>query len=211
MDIIDISPCLQRDLAVFPGDVPFQLQRSHDIHKQHHFTLCSMTTTLHAGAHTDAPCHYHGEGVDMASTPLSFYIGPCQVVDVRTHKDVERLLPQHIPLHTITAPRVLFRTDSFANPTEWQSDFTALSPELIHGLAEKKVQLVGIDTPSVDPAHSKSLESHHAIYLHHMAILEGISLREAPAGLYTLIALPLKIVNGDASPVRAVLLPPGSI
>ena len=70
----------------------------------------------------------------------------------------------------------------------------------VHG-----VRLVGIDTPSLDPAASKSLDSHQRIRAHGMAILEGIVLDDVPAGDYELIALPLKIRGGDASPVRAVL------
>ena len=67
------------------------------------------------------------------------------------------------------------------------------------------MRLVGIDTPSLDPAESKSLDSHQRIRAHGMAILEGIVLDDVPAGDYELIALPLKIVGCDASPVRAVL------
>ena len=59
--------------------------------------------------------------------------------------------------------------------------------------------------PSLDPAASKSLDSHQRIRAHGMAILEGIVLDDVPAGDYELIALPLKIVGCDASPVRAVL------
>jgi arylformamidase len=64
---------------------------------------------------------------------------------------------------------------------------------------------VGIDTPSVDLADDKQLFVHHAIYEYDMAILEGIVLDQVIDGLYELIALPLKIKNGDASPVRAIL------
>ncbi|MEM7646357.1 MAG: hypothetical protein AAF203_05565, partial [Pseudomonadota bacterium] len=73
-------------------------------------------------------------------------------------------------------------------------------------LAREHVILVGIDTPSVDPMESKKLESHHQIHSHNMAILEGVVLDEVPDGIYELVALPLKIKNGDASPVRAVLV-----
>jgi arylformamidase len=67
--------------------------------------------------------------------------------------------------------------------------------------------LVGIDTPSVDPATDKTLESHKAIFESDMAILEGILLSHVVPGLYQLIALPLRIEGADASPVRAILLP----
>ena len=38
-----------------------------------------------------------------------------------------------------------------------------------------------------------------------MAILEGLVLAGVSAGVYELIALPLKLQGFDASPVRAVL------
>ena len=69
------------------------------------------------------------------------------------------------------------------------------------------VLLVGIDTPSIDLEASKTLPTHNAVARCDMAVLEGIVLRQVPAGLYNLVALPLKIQGGDASPVRAILLP----
>jgi arylformamidase len=105
----------------------------------------------------------------------------------------------------LLAPRVLFYTASF-HEEEWTEDFNSLSPELIQYLHEKKVILVGIDTASIDPARSKDIESHSATRRFNIAVLEGIVLGHVQEGIYTLIALPLKIKDGDASPVRAVLL-----
>jgi arylformamidase len=68
------------------------------------------------------------------------------------------------------------------------------------------VKLVGIDTPSIDLAEDKVLESHQAVFSHDMAILEGIVLGHVSEGIYQLIALPLKIEGADATPVRAILL-----
>ena len=72
-------------------------------------------------------------------------------------------------------------------------------------LAQQGVRLVGIDTPSVDPADSKELLAHQALYRNSMAVLEGLVLSQVPAGLYHLLALPLNLARADASPVRAVL------
>ena len=65
--------------------------------------------------------------------------------------------------------------------------------------------LVGIDTPSVDPETSKTLEAHNACRIANMRILENLVLAHVEPGDYELIALPLKFENLDASPVRAVL------
>jgi arylformamidase len=101
---------------------------------------------------------------------------------------------------------VLLRTGTFPDPDQWNEDFAALSPELVHALAAQGVRLVGIDTPSVDPMTSKALEAHNAVADHDMAVLEGVVLDAVPPGLYTLVALPLRIEGADASPVRAVLV-----
>ena len=66
-------------------------------------------------------------------------------------------------------------------------------------------QGIGIDTPSLDPQDSKTLDAHHAVRVHKMAILEGIVLDAVAEGDYELIALPLKLKDMDASPVRAIL------
>jgi arylformamidase len=201
---IDISPVLRPKIAVFPGDTPFERNINMTFKEGQHLDLSEVRTTLHVGAHTDAPSHYHGNGKTIEERSLSLYMGDCQVIEVKGKPS--RIRPEDLK-EEIRASRILFKTNSFPDPDKWNDDFTALSPELIHFLKSKKVVLVGIDTPSVDPATDKTLISHKAIYESDMAILEGIILTHVKTGLYQLIALPLRIEGGDASPVRAILLP----
>ena len=72
-------------------------------------------------------------------------------------------------------------------------------------LADAGVQLIGIDTASIDPADSKRLASHQVIRRRGLRVLENLVLDDVPEGDYELIALPLKLSTADASPVRAVL------
>ncbi len=205
MKLIDISPVISPNTAVFPGDTPFSRKELMTFRDGSHLDLSSITTTVHIGAHTDAPSHYHPDGQTMESRDLSYYYGPCQVIEV--HLDAnQRILPEHIKSKTLETERILFKTNSFPDPNTWRDDFNSLSPELIEFLTQRGVRLVGIDTPSVDPANAKDLLSHKAIYEHDMAILEGIFLEKVQEGIYTLMAFPLRIKNADASPVRAVLL-----
>jgi len=204
LKIFDISPEISPSIAVFPGDTEFSRSELMSTKKGEHLTLSSINTTVHLGAHTDAPNHYHKDGADIASRDLSLYIGDCQVIEVNLEKNT-RITPSDFKTE-ITSPRVLFKTNSFPDPNKWNSEFNALSSELVTFLAEKKVRLIGIDTPSVDLADDKELESHLAIYKNDMAILEGIVLTDIEPGNYRLIAPPLKIKEADASPVRAVLI-----
>ena len=203
-DYFDISPHLNSRTAVFPGDRPLNRHIALDFQNGDALVLSSIHTTLHVGAHVDAPSHYHPQGMTMEKRDLSIYRGPCQVMRVRAPKGA-RIQVEHLEGRPITAPRILFHTGSFKNPEAWTSDFNSLSEELIEFLAARKVRLVGLDTPSVDPADSKALEAHQAIYRNNLAILEGVILDQVPEGIYELTALPLKLDGADASPVRAVL------
>lgn len=87
----------------------------------------------------------------------------------------------------------------------WDPELLAFAPEVVERLAQFGVKLIGIDTASIDPADSKQLESHQAILRLNLRVLENLVLDDVPDGDYELIALPLKLVTADASPVRAVL------
>lgn len=205
MNIIDISPEISENLSVWPGDTPYSREVTMDTDSGDHIGLSKITSTLHLGAHTDAPNHYAPDSPGISERSLNFYYGPAQVISASTKKG-QRVLVSDLSTQTIHAPRVLIRTDSFATPNKWNEDFCALSVELVDFLAQQNVLLVGIDTPSIDPFNSKTLEAHAEVHRHNMAILEGVVLSDVIDGIYTISCLPLKIKGGDASPVRAVLI-----
>lgn len=206
MKIIDITPTLSSRIAVWPGDVGFQREIAVDFRQGGNMVLSSITSTVHVGAHADAPNHYHPDGCGIAARDVELYVGPCEVVHVVLPRG-EQIFPKHIKGKTLKTTRVLFRTNSFPNPEVFNEDFNSFSPKMIRFLAEQGVQLVGIDTPSVDPFSAKELLSHQEIYAFDMAILEGLVLSEVAEACYTLVAPPLKMEGLDASPVRALLLP----
>lgn len=201
--LYDISPPITERLAVWPGDTPPSREILLDLRRGDSVTLSTLRATVHLGAHADGPNHYGADAPGIDARPLEDYLGPCQVISVAIAPG-ERITPAHL-LPPIRQPRVLFRTGSFPDPTDFRHDFAALSPELIEMLADLGVRLVGLDTPSVDLFDSKDLPSHLACLRRDLAILEGLILSHVPDGNYELIALPLRLVGFDASPVRAVL------
>jgi arylformamidase len=202
--LIDISPLIDATINVWPGDTPFVHTINLDMNAGANLTLSDIRTTVHVGAHADAPSHYVAGGADIAARSLDFYAGRCCVVHVAVERG-QRITPEHIAGKAITAPRVLLRTGTFPDPRRWNDDFASLSPSLVETLRERGVMLIGIDTPSVDPFESKALEAHQAFARNDMAILEGLVLDGVDEGEYELMALPLRLRGADASPVRAVL------
>ncbi len=201
--LIDISPTISSRLGVWPGDTPASRKVLLDMHKGDNLTLSTLSATVHLGAHADGPNHYGADGRSIEQQPLDFYIGRCQVIHVDVPRG-RRVATEDID-QPIQAERVLLATGTLPNPDDWNQDFAALDPALVDQMHQEGVRLIGIDTPSVDLMDSKELPSHQMFLRHDMAILEGLVLWNVPAGIYELIALPLRLEGFDASPVRAVL------
>ncbi len=198
----DISPAITTGFPVFPGDTPFSFRWTWTIGSDCPVNVSELTMSPHTGSHTDAPLHYDRAGASIAEVPLETYLGACRVVHCIGRRVVQ---PQDLRAHLdVTPPRLLLRTCQ-RTPSHWDSQFTTVAAEVVDLLHEHGVRLIGIDTPSLDPESSKTLDAHMRVRAHHMAILEGIVLDDVPAGDYELIALPLKLRGLDASPVRAVL------
>ncbi len=201
--IYDLSPAIGASLKVWPGDTPPSREILLDMARGDNLTLSTLRSTVHAGAHADAPSHYGRDGCTIDKCDLARYIGPCQVVRVPAARN-SRVAVSDLTgdIHT---ERVLLATGTYPDPNRFNEDFAALAPELVDTLYERGVRLIGVDTPSVDLFTSKDLPAHRRFLANDMAILEGLVLHDVPEGDYELIALPLKLVGFDASPVRAVV------
>ncbi|MEZ4415304.1 MAG: cyclase family protein [Gemmatimonadota bacterium] len=201
--IFDISPPLTPSLAVFPGDTPLTREVLLDHVRGDALTLSTLRATVHLGAHVDAESHYASGGLTIDQEALDRFVGTCEVMAVEAHPG-EALRPEQVrrvPRH----PRVLFATGTYPDPGRFEPSFSPLDPSLIDWLADAGVRLVGVDTPSVDASDSKDLPSHLRCYARDVRILEGLVLTQVPPGEYELIAVPLRLVGFDASPVRAIL------
>lgn len=199
----DISPPLSPETPAFPGDTAYQQRWTAQIGPGCPVNVSAITLSPHLGAHADAPLHYGRDAAAIGAVDLEPFLGRCRVV----HAIGQRPLITRTHLEHAAAnlpPRVLVRTSRTA-PTEWSPHFSAFAPETIAWLASLGVRLVGIDAQSVDPADSKTLDSHLQLLAHDVRVLENLVLDDVDEGDYELIALPLKLTQACASPVRAVL------
>lgn len=207
--LIDITPRLTQDIAVWPGDTPLTREVLCALQDGAPVTLSTMRATVHLGAHADGANHYGLGADDINGFPLTRYLGPCHVVHARASRVPSGsrvgVLDLELDLTRLRYPRVLIRTGTFPDFTRWNSDFAGFDPALVDALADRGVELIGIDTPSVDVQESKDLPAHQRFLARGLSILEGLRPDHVTPGEYELIALPLPLVGFDASPVRAVL------
>lgn len=203
----DISPPVAPGSPVFPGDSPYRQEWSAALAPGNPVNVSRITLSPHVGAHADAPLHYDPAGAAIGAVALEPYLGPCRVIHAIGKGPLVRWQHLEHALQDLPA-RVLVRTYERMPVERWDPELAAYAPEVIERLAALGVKLVGIDTASIDPAASKTLPSHQAIRRLGLRVLENLVLDEVPEGDYELIALPLKLMTADASPVRAVLRQP---
>jgi len=201
----DISPAIDADSPVFPGDASYQQRWAATLGPGCPVNVSTITLSPHTGAHADAPLHYDADGAAVGALDLEAYLGPCRVVHaigcgaLIEWRHIEHAIDAALPA------RVLVRTYQRMPATRWDAALAGYAPAVIERLADLGVQLVGIDTASIDPAGSKTLDAHQVIRRRGLRVLENLLLDEVDEGDYELIALPLKLTTADASPVRAVL------
>ena len=199
----DISPPVHAGSPVFPGDAPYSQQWAATLSPGCPVNVATLTLSPHTGAHADAPLHYSADGAAVGALDLAPYLGPCRVIHALACGPLVEW--RHLA-HALAGlpPRVLVRTYAQA-PSGWDPALSAFAPDTVSRLADAGVRLIGIDTASIDPADSKTLPSHQVIRQRGLRVLENLVLDAVPEGDYELIALPLKLMSADASPVRAVL------
>ncbi|WP_416559077.1 arylformamidase [Limnohabitans sp. yimb22184] len=200
----DISPPVDAQSPVFPGDTPYSQQWAATLSEDCPVNVSAITLSPHVGAHADAPLHYDPQGAAVGALDLRPFLGRCRIIHAL---DAGPLITMDHLQHALNdvPERLLVRTYRQFPHQHFDTQLTAFDPACVQHLADLGVRLIGTDSASIDPADSKQLPSHQVIRQRGLRVLENLLLDDVPEGDYELIALPLKLMTTDASPVRAVL------
>jgi arylformamidase len=202
--IYDISQPVGMRTAVWPGDQAVELGWTLERRQGDSVNVAALRLSVHTGTHVDGPLHFRDAGPAAGTMALEPFVGPAIVVDARGRAELDADLLDALDLSA--SPRVLFRTREVVDPDTFPDQLAPVTTALAERLGQAGARLIGTDAPSVDPIDSKTLDAHRALARAGVAILENLVLTHVPPGVYTLIALPLRLVEADSSPVRAVLL-----
>jgi arylformamidase len=198
----DISVSLNEELLHWPGEQGFSLSQ---FEKKANLMVSAIQCGAHTGTHIDAPYHFLNDGLRMHELELFRFYGLARVVSIQgdhiTRSELEQIDLQG-------AARLLFSTRnsrSLWHTRPFDPEFCAISPDAAQYLVEKKILLAGVDYLSVE-AYGSDGSVHRTLLGASIGIIEGLDLSRVPPGDYYLMALPLKIQNGDGTPARAILL-----
>jgi len=202
--IIDISLPIDENIILYPGNPPVTIETQKSATGQTYLSNLSLGT--HTGTHIDAPRHVNESGIGVDKLDLSKLIGTCRVLDLTN--SVESIKKEELVAKNIQeGERVLAKTSNSARGYKTAyDDYIYLSSQGASYLKEMRVSVFGIDYLSVKKRGSIDNTPHTELLDNGIPIIEGIDLSNVSEGEYYLVALPLRLVDLDGSPIRALLL-----
>lgn len=208
---IDATATLQEGRTpVYEGDAPMTFTFLKDMRKGDGLTLSKYELGAHSGTHLDAPMHFIRDGAPVDQVALSSLVGPARVIQLAD--SVDAIDAAELTRHQWKGvERILFRTRStsgrWMDSSRFHRDFAYLTGDAAQVLAEDGVKLVGVDYISAEKFAAPEPLAHRALLGRGIPIIEGLDLRDAPAGDYDLIILPMKVAGHEGAPARAILRP----
>jgi len=209
---IDATYSIHAGMPVWPGQPEVQVGALSVIESPGEAAVSSLRMSAHTGTHLDAPSHFIAGDDDITAFPLSLARGHVRVVEVPGpgHLGVADLVAYEGRTGPVVRDdRVFFRTrnsDCDWSRRSFSEGYAAVNPDLARGLVDRGVALVGVDYLSVAPFEDAAT-THRLLLQARVWIAEGLNLRDVTEGIYNYVALPLKIIGSDASPLRVLVQP----
>lgn len=203
---IDISITIKSGMAHWPDNPEVKVTKMLDMDRGDICNVSALSFGSHTGTHMDAPRHFIKKGKGLDQMPFDATIGPARVIEIKDREAVKleeinraRIKPGERILFKTRNSRVSWKTDKF------DEHFVYISKEAAAYLAKAKVRTVGIDYLSVGGYKQDGAETHQALLGAGIWIIEGLNLAKIKPGRYELCCLPIKVLNSDGAPARALL------
>jgi len=203
---IDISVPIKSGMHHWPDNPPVVVGKMLEMCKGAVCNVSTLSMGSHTGTHMDAPLHFIADGESLDRMPIEATVGPARVVQIKDPVSIK--VKELKPLKPRRGERLLFKTRnsvrSWAKPS-FDEDFVFISRDAAKFLADSGVQTVGVDYLSVGGFREDGIETHHALLGAGIWIIEGLDFSKVKPGRYELLCLPLKVLDSDGAPARAVL------
>jgi arylformamidase len=203
---IDISVPLHSGMVHWPGDPSPQMERALDMNRGDVCNVRGLSMSAHTGTHMDAPLHFLNHAPSIDQMPIDATIGRARLIEI---EDERVITAAELDRHEIQfGERILFKTVNSIRcwqSSDFRQQFVHVSAGAARLLAARQVQTIGIDYLSIGAYEGDGVETHKILLGAGIWIVEGLNLSGLSPGEYDLVCLPLRILNGDGAPARAIV------
>lgn len=207
MKIYDVSVPIKNGMLLWPGDIGVKIETLTTV-KKNGIGESRFSFGSHTGTHVDAPNHFVKDGIGVDKIFLKKLFGDCIVLDLTKIGHQEILLSDFKGAKIKKGTRILFKTGNYKylHGTKFPDSYVSLSLSAAEYLSKKEVYLVGIDFLGIEKRKNPGHPVHKTLLKNGIVNVEGLDLSNISAGKYTIICMPLKVVDADGSPARVLLI-----
>jgi arylformamidase len=210
MKLIDLSHPLFDSMPVYPGSESPVFETvatvGHEGYAEKRITLFS-----HTGTHLDAPSHILSRGQSVDLLPVDHFAGAASTLDFSSYSgrtiDVDDLMPYRYLIQTSNFVLLHTGWSRHWGLTAYNTGYPVLTESAADWICGFGLKGLGVDAISVDPLQATGLPVHRRLLEEQIIVIENLTrLKDLPQSGFTFFALPLRIQDGDGSPVRAIAM-----
>lgn len=213
MDPIDLTLTISQNLPSFPGSpkphfIPWSKIKTNG------YNLELVFLSTHTGTHLDAPYHFAEKGTKIHQIPPSRLIS--NAILIKITKGPNQLITKEDIINFEKKYQKIGNNCTVILHTGWQKNLKkktffknnpGLSTSAARYLISKNLNLIGIDSPSIDIGNDEKFSIHHILSKNNVLIVENLCNLEKISGInFKLIVLPLKLKDATGSPIRAIAI-----
>lgn len=203
MKMIDLSHPFSNALREYPGDPETEIR----FFAHEGFQVGYLKASLHTGTHIDAPCHALGLGSSIDDMPLEWMISQAFVWQANIVNHViqtDHFLAEY-QQHGMNAKTLLVATghDLMWNTTDYFQDVPMFDEKWVEVMKQLGIRMIGIDAPTFSSSHASDLVFHQHLFEAGIYLVENLTRLDQLPTEVEFLCFPLKIIQGDASWVRA--------
>ena len=211
MKPIDLTLTISENLPSFPGSpVPKFIPWTKI--KTDGYNLELLFLSSHSGTHMDAPFHFVKDGLKIHQIDANRFVRDAVILKLKkgpnqsiTKKDIIQFEKKFGKIPNDAT--IIIATGWYKNLTKktYFEKNPGLSSSAADYLSSKKINLVGIDSPSIDVGSNKEFSVHKILSKNNIIIVENLAnLEKIKSSKFKFIALPLKLKDATGSPIRAI-------
>jgi len=210
---LDLTLTISTSIPTFPDSPKPQFILWSTL-KDDEYNLELLFLSSHTGTHLDAPYHFVKTGIKIHQIPLDRLVGNGILIKIRKGKN-QSITKNDLILFERKHGNIPKNSSIFFY-TEWQKNLNSnyyfinnpgLSESAATYLVSKEINLVGIDSPSIDLGKDKTFSVHKILAKNNILIVENLSnLNKISSKQFDFVILPLKLKDATGSPVRAIAI-----
>ncbi|MEJ8553296.1 cyclase family protein [Tepidibacter sp. Z1-5] len=206
MKVVDLTHVIHPNMPVFPGTEAPVFEAANTIEKDN-FCEMKMIMYSHTGTHMDAPAHMLKDGDTLDRMGVDRFVGKAIILEFKDKKHIELKDILKYEDKIAKSDFVIIKTgwSKFWGEKQYFEEFPSISVDVANWLVEFNLKGVGVDAISIDDMKSTSFEVHKTLMKNNLIVIENLTnLEDVEVEFFTLAVLPLKTLNADGAPIRAI-------